>query len=149
MIKAGFQCIYEIIVLQVIACKNIDKYLEVYFGNMPPKREIEECWLKKKRSAVGAAEAALLCRKCERLEILGHFSLEGVGREEQLFLSGFRFALAEIAIQLGHLYPLSEEESEYIQCLEIQTKCSIDRGVSATALEESINQMMEYARTHY
>ena len=100
------------------------------------------------RRVRGAAEAPLLCRQCKRLEKLRIFSLDQLSREQQLFVNGFRLALAEIAIQLDQLYPLSPEESEYIQCLEFQTKCSIDRGIPVTTLEESINEMFALAREH-
>ena len=109
---------------------------------------VEECWLADERRTCGAAEAPLLCRRCKRLEKLRRFSLDQINREEQLFINGFRLALAEIAIQLDHLYPLSLEEKEYIQCLEFQTKCSIDRGIPVTTLEETINEIFDRARAN-
>lgn len=110
--------------------------------------DIEECWLMNERRMRGAAEAPLLCRKCKRLEKLRRFSLDQLNRDQQLFINGFRLALAEIAIQLDQLYPLSPEEKEYIQCLEFQTKCSIDRGIPVTTLEEAVNEIFARAREH-
>jgi len=76
--------------------------------------EIEVCWLADERSARGAAEAPLLCRQCKCLEKLRRFNINQLSGDKQLFINGFRLALAQIAIQLDHLYPLSPEENEYI-----------------------------------
>ena len=107
--------------------------------------EIEECWLADERRARGLAEAPLLCRQCKRLEKMRRFDINQLSRDKQLFINGFRLALVLIASQLGHLYPLSPEENEYIQCLEFQTKCSIDRGVPVTTLEEMTNMISAQA----
>lgn len=64
-------------------------------------------------------------------------------REAELFLNGFRLALLQLAIQLNEYAPLSEEQMEYVKCLEIQTKCSIDRGVPVETLEETVREMMK------
>lgn len=52
-------------------------------------------------------------------------------RAAELFLNGFGLVLLEPAIQLNKYAPLLKEQMEYIRCLEIQTKSSIDRGVPA------------------
>lgn len=110
--------------------------------------EIEECLLAEERGARGPAEAPLVCRQCKRLEKVRRLEIINLSRDKQLFLNGFRLALVQIANQLDHLYPLSPEENEYIQCLEFQTKCSRDRGVPVTTLEEITNLISEQARKH-
>ena len=72
-------------------------------------------------------------------------------RDAEIFLNGFRFALLQFAIQLNKYFPLSEEQTEYINCLDIQTKCSIDRGIPVKNLEECVREMMkhvEFYRVH-
>lgn len=106
-------------------------------------KDVEVCWLKDERLKA-REKAPLLCRECERFKTM-RFMHNPESREAQLFLNGFRLALLQLAIQLNKYAPLTEEQMEYVQCLEIQTKCSIDRGISIDILEESVREMMTQA----
>jgi len=107
------------------------------------KANIEECWLKDERLAA-REKAPLLCCTCRRFKTM-KFMHNPETREAELFLNGFRLALLQLAIQLNEYAPLSEEQFEYIKCLEIQTKCSIDRRVPIETLEESVRELMKQA----
>ena len=104
---------------------------------------IELCWLTDERQEA-RERAPLLCRECKRLKSM-KFMRNPESREAELFLNGFRLALLELAVQLNKYAPLSEEQMEYIRCLEIQTKCSIERGVPVETLEETVREMMKEA----
>lgn len=106
-------------------------------------RNIEECWLKEERANVPEM-APLLCRDCKRFKTM-EFMNRPEAREAELFLNGFRFALLQLAIQLNKYAPLSEEQMEHIKCMEIQTKCSIDRRIPVENLEETVREMMKQA----
>jgi len=109
------------------------------------KKEIEECWLKDGRLKA-REKAPLLCRTCGRFRTM-KFMHSPEAREAELFMNGFRLALLQLAIQLNEYAPLSEEQMEYVKCLEIQTKCSIDRGVPIETLEETVRKLMEQAES--
>jgi hypothetical protein len=102
--------------------------------------EIEACWLEQERHN-DPKEAPLLCFECPRFKTLKFFN-KPEPREAQIFLNGFRFALLQLAIQLNKFQPLSKEQHKYIQGMEIQTKCSLDRGVSVVALEQCVQEMI-------
>lgn len=103
-------------------------------------KSTEECWLKEDRSIVPEM-APILCRDCRRFRTT-KFMRNPEAREAELFLNGFRFALLQLAIQLNKYAPLSEEQTEYIKCMEIQTKCAIDRRMPVENLEENVREMM-------
>lgn len=107
------------------------------------EENIELCWLKNERQEA-RERAPLLCRECKRFKTM-RFMHNPEPREAELFLNGFRLALLELAVQLNKYAPLSEDQMEYFRCLEIQTKCSIDRGVPVETLEENVRQMMKEA----
>lgn len=103
------------------------------------QEDIEDCWLIDKRQE-DTKKAPLLCRQCKRFKTM-KFMYKSELREEQLFLNGFRLAIYQIAILLDQYAPLSKDQKEYIQCLEIQTKCALDRRVRIETLEETINNI--------
>ena len=107
------------------------------------KENIEGCWLIDERSK-DVAKSPLLCRECERLKSM-KFMYKPESREAEIFLNGFRLAILTFTIQLNKYFPLSKEQTEYIKCLEIQTKCSIDRGITVENLEECVREMMKQA----
>jgi hypothetical protein len=107
------------------------------------KNNLEECWLSDER-AKDSKNAPLLCLKCERFKT-NKFMRNPESREAEIFLNGFRLALLQLAIQLDKIAPSSEKQMEYIRCLEIQTKCSVDRGVPIATLEEAVRGMMKQA----
>jgi len=107
------------------------------------EEDIEECWLKNERLEA-REKAPLLCRDCKRFKTM-KFMHNPESREAELFLNGFRLALIALAVQLNKYTPLLEEQMEYIRCLEIQIKCSIDRGVPLETLEEAVREMMKQA----
>jgi len=107
------------------------------------QEDIELCWLRDERQKA-REKAPLLCRQCKRFQTF-KFMHKPEAREKQLFLNGFRLAICQIAILLDKYTPLSEDQKEYIQCLEIQTKCSLDRGVQIETLEETINNIIKQA----
>ena len=109
------------------------------------KENIEECWLKDERLKA-REKAPLLCRTCRRFKTM-KFMLNPESREAELFLNGFRLALLQLAIQLNKYAPLTEDQMEYVKCLEIQTKCSVDRGVPIATLEETVREMMKQAES--
>jgi len=106
-------------------------------------KNTEKCWLKEERRNVPEM-APMLCRDCRRFRTT-KFMRNPEAREAELFLNGFRFALLQLAIQFNKYAPLSEEQKEYIKCMEIQTKCSIDRGIPVANLEENVREMMKQA----
>lgn len=108
-------------------------------------KSIEECWLKEERSNVPEI-APLLCRECKRFKTM-KFMHTPEKRNAELFLNGFRFALLQLAIQLNKYASLSGEQMEYIRCMEIQTKCSLDRGVRVEDLEQNVREMMKQAES--
>jgi len=109
------------------------------------EENIEECWLRNERLEA-REKAPLLCRECKRFKTM-KFMRNPESREIELFLNGFRLAIIALAVQLNKYAPLLEEQMEYIRCLEIQTKCSIDRGrgVPVETLEETVREMMKQA----
>ena len=109
------------------------------------EENIELCWLRDERQEA-REKAPLLCRGCKRFKTM-KFMRNPESREAELFLNGFRLALIELAVQLNKYAPLSEEQMEYVKCLEIQTKCSIDRGVPVETLEENVREMMKEANS--
>lgn len=107
------------------------------------QEDIEVCWLRDERQEA-REKAPLLCRQCKRFKTM-KFMHKPESIEKQLFLNGFRLVIYQIAIQLDQYAPLSEDQKGYIQCLEIQTKCSLDRGVPIETLEETINNIGKQA----
>lgn len=103
--------------------------------------EIEACWLEQERHNV-PKEAPLLCFECPRFKTM-NFLHKPEQREVQLFLTGFRYAIFEIAIQLNEFQSLSKDQQKYIRGMEIQTKCSLDRGVPIEALEKCLEEMIK------
>ena len=109
------------------------------------KEDIEECWLKDERLKA-RERAPLLCRACRRFRTM-KFMHNPESRAAELFMNGFRLALLQLAIQLNKYAPLTEEQMEYVKCLEIQTKCSVDRCVPIETLEETVREMMKQAES--
>ena len=105
---------------------------------------VEQCWFRDKRES-DPVNAPLVCLECPRGKTMQFMHVKN--EEMEHFINGFMLALYKIAIGLSLSKELSDRTRNYLLGIEIETKCTLDRGVSVEELEKGIDTVRKNFQT--